>query len=705
VSELSLTSAFCKSLYEDSVTLRTKHNALLAGIPGAPVASIEFPSGSATPLSQTPLSRNVSLSRPATNSVLDASSSSQSSSLHIRRSRKISVSPSDIALLSDQNAELLQKLEKLENESRQADQVGRRALKRLEKEIQGLRQELEMTQARSEELEERTRKGFGKGVESAVEDALRKKEERVARIRALRGKGNDSGSEEDEDFVIRDFAPGSAFPRSGWSGRLPPSPSKTSTAAAVIPLQPLEGTLLIGTGASQAVHDEDDTLPLLSDFPQDSAVPQQEYALISQLLLKIQELEETNAQIKLQQVETATKLQALQQDTEHIGRLYECLGDPDWEVVVDDDQDRNQQNSDVVADDTIRFKSLRRTLEKDISKHAASKTNPADVFESGIVSKNCSTVHGNALLNVNSHKQRKSVVGLFDAEQASGTSNSGSFLRSLHSDSDSIHQEPWSTEVNSPALSVLSLTTTPRHTLGSELGSDFGEDWGANASYHHLRASSLADLADFSRHSPSPFPIQLPSHAQELSESSTALQLTFEAPTPERPKTGNELETEGDQCTPRYRHMSQTIRSRSNRWTDGRFMNALPGSNDDPQVSAKGEGNSRTFSPLPNRFATAIDTVVETLTGRGLENTAVLKNGLAEGLDDLKDEQPHAKTGRRTEEKIRKKAAVAFVLEVWLWLQFAIIVLVFVWAVAKRGPKILLEDTERKRRARLGQLQ
>lgn len=75
----------------------------------------------------------------------------------------MSMSTADISLLADQNAELLHKLEKLESESTTADQAGRRELKRLEKEIMVLREALEKTQAKSEELEEKTKTGFGWG--------------------------------------------------------------------------------------------------------------------------------------------------------------------------------------------------------------------------------------------------------------------------------------------------------------------------------------------------------------------------------------------------------------------------------------------------------------------------------------------------------------------------------------------------------------
>ncbi len=60
-----------------------------------------------------------------------------------------------------------------------------------------------------------------------------------------------------------------------------------------------------------------------------SSLKPHEHALISQLLVKVQELEETNAKILQQQSDTATQLSAVQRDTAHISRVYECLADPD----------------------------------------------------------------------------------------------------------------------------------------------------------------------------------------------------------------------------------------------------------------------------------------------------------------------------------------------------------------------------------------
>jgi hypothetical protein len=38
-----------------------------------------------------------------------------------------------------------------------------------------------------------------------------------------------------------------------------------------------------------------------------------------------------------------------------------------------------------------------------------------------------------------------------------------------------------------------------------------------------------------------------------------------------------------------------------------------------------------------------------------------------------------------------------FIFELWLWLQFCIIILVFLWAMAKRGPKSVLDAAEKRR--------
>jgi hypothetical protein len=645
VIELSLTTAVCKSLYENNVTLKSKHKALLAVLPSTPATPIEFPSLPVSPSSQTPPNYIVSLPPSAANSLGPAFQPPA----HLRRTRKISVSPADIALLSDQNAELLQKLERLENESAQADQVGRRALKRLEKEIQSLREELEKTQAKSEELEEKTRAGFDKGAEKVIEEAWRRKKEREAKLKALRKKGERFSGEDH----VRDFAPGSHLP--GLSDR-------TST-----PRQLRRGDVLspqeTGSNASLssvAFHTfgSSDSNAQLYDSPQDDhtptfLAPPPESAVLTQLLSKIQELEETNAQIKDQQTETLVKLQSVQRETEHISKLYECLGDPaDVEWVVDAEEEEEQQQKE---DDTIRFQSLRRTLERDSFRPFVPASDDSDVFRDDNVQ---STLHGDLPPSFTAHRARKSVVGLFDAGgRDEGTANAPNLGVLSESDRSS---QAWSNEIASPILSELGLTS-PLHTLGSELGSEFGDDLGGD---HHLRTGSLAELVDGAE---SPIPTygddsgcsQTPVNTRK-----TGLQFTVEKPTPEQ-EMGNGQQA-GEQRTrhsSRYLRMSQTINLRTNRWVDGRFEDSLVGSNDGSAILLPDAGRPTEMEPVAQR-----KNEVELLRSSGV--------------------------------KKEKKALVKFVVEVWLWLQFAVVVFVFLWAVARQGPKGVLKDAERRRRGK-----
>ena len=588
----------------------------------------------------------------------------------------------------------MQKLEKLESESRQADQVGRRALKRLEKEIQGLREELEATQARSEELEEKTKQGFGKGVENAVEEVLKRKQDKVAKIRALRGRGEDA-SGENVECEVRDFAP----PRSGgvpWSPQRRRGEDGHNAQITEI-VAPSTGIHNHPYHPNRHVDQNHSPSPLRSPEENTQTTPPQESALISQLLLKIEELEATNAQIKQQQIETATKLCSVQRDAENIGKLYECLGDPanvEWEVVVDDHRSKDQG----LADDTIRFRSLRRTLEGGLPKlgEITGTADGGDVFDSSLSGEFFSTAHGNLPLNTNSFKQRKSVVGLFDSGPES-LSHDGSSI-----DANNM-QRSWSAGPNSPALSAISLPAVPLHTLGSELGSEFGDEWGANAGNHHLRATSLADLTDLSieRRSVSPMPATSSSfHAQDHSDSSTVMQVILETPTPEQSRTETDSKSGVDRHTTRSRHrMSQTIRSRTDRWVERRFKDTLVGSDHPSPVSAEDRDKVGTSESL---FAdSAVDTIVETLTGRGSGRPAHMTDGMSEETDPAQGRESSERIVKRVACRGQPKPVVTFVLEVWLWLQFAMIILVFLWAMAKRGPKAVIEDAERKRRARL----
>ena len=67
--------------------------------------------------------------------------------------------------------------------------------------------------------------------------------------------------------------------------------------------------------------------------------PLAEYAIVSQLLAKIQELEETNAQIHEDQKRTEERMRAAQWDAESIRRVYDCLDNGDIDVEVQEEDE------------------------------------------------------------------------------------------------------------------------------------------------------------------------------------------------------------------------------------------------------------------------------------------------------------------------------------------------------------------------------
>ncbi|KAH9892023.1 hypothetical protein C8Q73DRAFT_792338 [Cubamyces lactineus] len=148
-TELSYTSALCKSLYDDNAALgKSKHESLLTRLPTVG-ASSPAPSTPTSPLLGVPSHiRAPSISGVMFPSTFDEPLQPLPAAERLRHTRRISVTPAELAHLSDQNAELIDKLEKLEAESLKADQMGMRKLRKLEQEIQTLREELDRTQAK-----------------------------------------------------------------------------------------------------------------------------------------------------------------------------------------------------------------------------------------------------------------------------------------------------------------------------------------------------------------------------------------------------------------------------------------------------------------------------------------------------------------------------------------------------------------------------
>ncbi|KAF8958464.1 hypothetical protein BDZ97DRAFT_1923643 [Flammula alnicola] len=403
---------------------------------------------------------------------------------------------------------------------------------------------LEKTQARSEELEEKVQG-------AVVSEAWRRKKEREAKFRAMRTLGRDGGQQNGDDDnkeeEVRNFAPeGSKF-------------GGPSEAFSFFPTAQSPDPNRRGLGSSTASSVEAD-LNLLGSS---NSLPLPEHALISQLLVKVQELEETNARILQQQSGTAVQLSAMQRDTAHVSRVYECLSDPDSveielaEDAMNDMDDKKEEEDDKAKDvgassrHTIRFMSLKRTIEKEMSS-----------FEGTCI------VHPE--FPSSAAKNRKSVMGLFDVEQVAEEDNpedqeereeNSASTGSLYDDEIrarlSLSSSPWTeghdrstwssvgSHASSPTsrLSPLHFFSPPSHahshvepelsplgaraTLQTELDRELGAGAGGNHRFgfdsfqhnhnHHLRTSSLYDLSQISV-PPSPSPTSRPASRRASDE-------------------------------------------------------------------------------------------------------------------------------------------------------------------------------------------
>jgi len=691
-AELGLTTAVCRGLYQNNVALRTKHQALLARLPTTPTQSAVSPEYHFEPHSRT---SSLSMATSASDSALGLIRSPRSS-LYRTHTRKVSIASADISHLADQNAELLDKLEKLESEATSADQAGRRELKRLEKEIAFLRDALEKTQAKSEELEEKVQG-------AVVGEAWRRKKEREAKFKAMRGLGRDADPANQDDEP-RNFAPdGSKF--GGPSDAFTFFP----TAASPDPIRRLQTT------------NSDNNLLALS-----------EHNVISQLLSKVQELEAANTRILQQQTETANQLNAVQRETANITKVYECLADPDsveLELEDEDNDEAKQAEKDLSNVQTIRFTSLKRDIENDMFFDGTCLVRPD--FASGLSTKN-----------------RKSVMGLFDEPAEGSTSSENSSAGPVDASeahpgsaspwTEGYDQSSWSSIGNlglaspsrlsplhffSPSSQVppeLSPLGT-RPSLWSELGKD--EEWGLSTGNHHLRTSSLQDISQFTV-PPSPSPPSRTSSRRPSDEldyddiihnasrlqsvtpllSANTLQLSVEPPTPSK----SALRAQGrPTASPRITQMSAKLHLRKNRWAERRAHSRQRSTSS--TSSLKPQSTTTPPSPpsssvppegIPQRLLNAVDTMIDGFNTHQqeaeLDETDVSASEFSPDCTEAAVSPPLTPLDVVSPARQGADLNHGFWLKVWLWLQFSIVVFVFLYAMAKRGPALVLTDENKK---------
>jgi hypothetical protein len=639
-----MTSELSKNLYNNNITLEEKHKALLARLPGT---------SSMTP-------RTTPSSSPAPT---PEHQPSPLPPLRLSRARRISVSPSDLALLADQNAELLQKLEKLESESTQANLAGRRRLGKLEKEIDGLRDELDQYRTQSDALQLQMERG--------EDEAKKRRREWNDRVRKHRS--NNSGSSwafgSDVDGSVRDFAPSSssssgrpALPSAAPKSVLPTAQNTVSFPPYVNSDSPAQATSTLPLPPSPP-----QTSPAMSAFP----LPAGESALVAQLFSKVRELEITNEQILESQRDTETKLHEAQIEAEGIRRVYAFLDEqPDVELeVIEDGKSEDQPVHDPNA--TMRFRSLRRSINGDLrqlSIPTLGKDAEADME---------GTLNSNSMFKGHPPKARKTVVGLFDTPSQPAR--------------DGAEPGMMTSSPSSPALSLLDLpagslfTARPAShgpTLGSELGSDYGGDYAEN---HHLRSSSLYDVFLSGPSSTSRPATPSPPDTQVLSDP-----LLDEAQPSKLPQ---DLDKTPQKLSVRASHqhrLSDTIRARTHYWVDRRFRHTAPvGRLTNIFEPDTGNGSLQLQDSIPDSRPAVTQAAVQTMPCDTKEPEPERE------LAIVKVDGGYAPQSTPEALEPKRSRAMKVVLEVWLWMQFIAIIVVFLWAVTKRGPRNVLRNASR----------
>ena len=646
-----ITSQLVKSLHEDNRVLKTKYESLVQRIPGAsPIAS---PLGS--PRSSFAFSRpssdgsgdNVYL-RPQSPIISSSMLSTGSTNVRRKGSRRISMTPAELAQLTDQNAELTSQLEDLEKEATKSDEAAKRKLGKLEQEIERLKGDLdsalELLQQKEREIE-------------MSSEAKRQRQERDERLLALREKQQKQHTQQG----VLDYSP-------------PPIPVPRFNRFA-------------------ADESQDERVAFPSE-PHNAEVD-----LISRLMDKIKELEETNQEISKQQNASVKKLRKAMIGAEGMRKVYDYLSDDeDLEVeIVDEDEyvdafehpARGSLGSVPEEDLPMRFSSLRRTINEDIHKRLATELSEDEGHD-----------HTYDEMEHSHSRPRRTVVGLFDTPERHG--RNATLTYSQDEDSDDLDESVIFSRGVSPIGSPLLMPQEPPthiRSLGSELGPDYLEDLeGSTSDHRHTRTTSVFSLSALVADTP---PNRI-SHGRSTS-------LTEGSPTPpskrpvasahqrsgsvrdrDRPSDTGTLDRSRSRF--RSRMLNQTISARSTRWSDGRLEDVAISATKTPRV------------PGP-MVAALFQEAVEQVTGSTSATVVTFGNSrLADvNLDDSRERSPVRPATEQTAEVGAKKKEkghagfVGFVLEIWLWLQFVLIILIFIWAMARRGPRNVLKEAERKR--------
>lgn len=661
--------------------------------------------------------------------------------------RRLSASPEQIAQLNNQNDELHTRLEKIISDANLTDRESKRRLRQLQKEIEGLRNELESTQRRNAELEN--------VVADNRTDGRRVREEREEQLLAARAKGRTN--EDDEDDTIKDFAPGSFTSSSSSRLSLNSMPSSGSMPGVPFPSRAFASDLdTIPATVVEDEEDDDNSASVRRRSRLTSCTPE-EFTLLAQILSKVKELEDANNTISQSQKEMQDKLEKARQEADQMKNVYDGLQLEEVEGI-----DSNGE--------PVRFLSLRaaNTAKQSTFRRIASASmgvqDDLHLPDSPVLT----TSSENPLFGLSKpRKYRRPIdkifpVSLDDPFEREDTERTirppprraprtpppslqstlhGSIRVTAASPPSQQEASPTATEprpgmlapspsflgLHLPSLSSFMSSTSsaavaPR-TLEDELGADFGTEWQSSRPDSSIfdesfDVSAMADDDQAGEYDQEEEQGEHPAMAalrEALDPANTGKTLEpGEHILPEgclasapgeafsllgravvaRPNRwvarsdGRPLLIAGP---PRFRpkHQTQPIRPEDDPWETTRYPEEdLPPS--PPQASSSKLSLSRRRNSALGRLTNARDRRMSTIQREQLDEFQLVQT---EEADD-------SETPKRTvREKVQAKG-IEIVLELWLILQFVVVLGVFVFVMARKGPRAVLgEPAAGKRRS------
>lgn len=330
---------------ETNQALKLRHDALLARLPvslpsGSSQSSSPFKATLTPTLSPPSISGNyasegeqwttdeeVSFRIPSTTPSPVRSRANSSATLDSgfspNHQRRISASPAALLALQETNNELITELTRLRSETNEAQVDGATRLRKLEQEIKGLRAELEVTQRTNAELEER--------VHAQKNDEQRMLyEERVRKFRQHRKSDPQSNTLREH----KGFAP-------------PPELQKTLRRASSIHIP----------------EDAEESEPVCPNYEESvasvapsvhsttySAISASEYAVVAQLYRKVEELQAANRELAAKNRTTKEQLSRAERNALEIKKVYDTIraelgSDADTDADIDSassDDDNNR---------------------------------------------------------------------------------------------------------------------------------------------------------------------------------------------------------------------------------------------------------------------------------------------------------------------------------------------------------------------------